>query len=152
MLTVISFTKSDLKMHASTTGEQEVPVESTDNYPYTHLTTLSTKEIPQCIKKMFSYALSKSMCEVSALKTMSSYRHLTYFSAVTILFTVTAQNMYLRRQLRHTTCKPVLLLNTIQVNNHILEVMYNQKYIYQLCTKLSELFVNQSFLSCNTDG
>jgi hypothetical protein len=37
MLTVISFIKSDLKMYASTTGEQEVPVESTDNYSYTHL-------------------------------------------------------------------------------------------------------------------
>jgi len=80
MLTVRSFIKSDLKMHAHTTGEQKVPVESTDNYSYTHLATLSTKDILQCIKKMFSYALSRSMCEVSALKTMSSYRHLTYFS------------------------------------------------------------------------
>lgn len=86
------------------------------------------------------------MCAVSALKTMSSYRHLTYFSAVAILFAMTAQNMYLCTQLRHTTCKTVLLLNTIQVNNHILEVMYKSEiYIYQLCTKLFELFVNQSF-------
>ena len=136
MLTVISFTKSDLKMYTSATGEQEVPVESTDNYSYTHLATLSTKEIPQCTKKMFSYALSKSMCEVSVLKTMSSYRHLTYFSAVTILFTVTAQNMYLRRQLRHTTCKPVLLLNTNQVNNHIIEVMYKSEIYIPIMYKI----------------
>lgn len=123
-------------MYASTTGEQEVPVESTDNYSYTHLATLSTKDILHCIKKMFLYALSKSMCEVSALKTMSSYRHLTYFSAVTILFTVTAQNMYLCRQLRHTTCKPVLLLNTIQVNNHILEVMYKSEIYIPIMYKI----------------
>jgi len=77
MLTVISFIKSDHKMYA---GKQEVPVESTDNYSHTHPATLSTKDILQCIKRMFSYALSKSMCEVSALKTMSNYRHLTYFS------------------------------------------------------------------------
>lgn len=137
MLTVISFIKSDLKItYASTTGEQEVPVESTDNFSYTHPATPSTKDTLQCIKKMFSYALSKSMCEVSALKTMSSYRHLTYFSAVTIPFTVTAQNMYLRTQLRHTTCKPALLLNTIQVNNHILEVMYKSEIYIPIMYKI----------------
>jgi len=92
------------------------------------------------------------MCEVRALKTMSSYRHLTYFTAVTILFTVTAQNMYLRRQLRHTTCKPFLLIILFKLTTIYLKLCTNQKYIYQLCTKLRELFVNQSFLSCNTDG
>jgi len=98
---------------------------------HTHTwTTLSTKDILQCIKKMFLYALSKSMCEVRALKTMSSYRHLTCFSAVTILSTVTAQNMYLCRQLRHTTCKPVLLLILFKLTTIYLKLCTNQKYIY----------------------
>lgn len=98
---------------------------------HTHTwTTHSTKYILQCIKKMFLYALSKCMCEVRALKTMSSYRHLTYFSAVTILSTVTAQNMYLCRQLRHTTCKPVLLLILFKLTTIYLKLCTNQKYIY----------------------
>lgn len=70
------------------------------------------------------------MCEVRALKTMSSYRHLTYFSAVTNLSTVTAQNMYLCRQLRHTTCQPVLLLILFKLTTIYLKLCTNQKYIY----------------------
>jgi len=44
--------------------------------------------------------------------------------------------MYLCRQLRHTTFEPVLLLNTIQVNNHILEVMYKSEIYIPIMYKI----------------
>lgn len=109
------------------------------------LATLSTPQIlSQCIKKTLftANALSKSICAVSILNTMSSYRPLLiYFSPVNFHHgyqTHTYADSWGTLLARLILCLPLKLYIRSYVQS---------RNMYQLCTKLCELFAKQYFLS-----